>query len=441
MGDSGTALTPDDFISAQLPTRPAVRQTGQRTSVADESRRRLIFISHRIPYPLNKGEKIRGYNLITHLARSYDVYLGCLIDDATDWEHVAHLRTICTEVAAFGIDKRRQKLKALAHIRPGRPLMTDYYFHPGLRDWVDATMARVNMDIIYIYSAAMAPYALHLDRPGKILDMQDIDFEKWALYARQSRWPMRAVWAREARTLLAYERHAAMACDTTFFVTEAETRRFAELAPETADRLTWIEMGVDLERFSPSLSFPRPFVDDGPHLVFTGNMDYWPNADAVIWFADQVLPLIRRRRADAQFHIVGNNPGPDVLRLRRLPGVNVTGRVPDVRPYVAHADVSVSPLRMARGVQNKVLEAMAMGRPVVASPQAFEGVRAVAGRDLLVADGAEETARTVLDVVDGRHPMLGASGRQAVERGYAWSGILQKLDTYLKRSAASDVGN
>ena len=132
---------------------------------------------------MTKGEKIRGYNLITHFAKSYDVYLGCLIDDATDWEHVAHLRTICTEVAAFGIDKRRQKLKALAHIRPGRPLMTDYYFHPGLRDWVDATMARVNMDIIYIYSAAMAPYALHLDRPGKILDMQDIDSEKWALYA------------------------------------------------------------------------------------------------------------------------------------------------------------------------------------------------------------------------------------------------------------------
>ncbi len=299
---------------------------------------------------------------------------------------------------------------------------------------MNATLAGAHMDIVYIYSAAMAPYALHQDRPGKILDMQDIDSEKWALYARQSRWPMRAVWAREARTLLAYERQAAMACDATFFVTEAETRRFAELAPETADRLTWIEMGVDLDRFSPEVRFDSPFAGDGPHLVFTGNMDYWPNADAVAWFAAEVLPLVRRRWRDAQFHIVGNNPGRDVLRLKETAGVSVTGRVPDVRPYVAHATVSVSPLRMARGVQNKVLEAMAMGRPVVASPQAFEGVRAVAGRDLLLADGAEQTARVVNEVIEGRHPGIGPAGRRAVEQGYGWPAILHKLDTYLERS-------
>ena len=192
-------------------------------------------------------------------------------------------------------------------------------------------------------------------------------------------------------------------------------------------------MGVDLDRFR-GFSFDRPCTGDGPHLVFTGNMDYWPNADAVIWFADQVLPLIQRRWPEAQFHIVGNNPGPDVLRLRKINGVNVTGRVPDTRPYVAHADVSVSPLRMARGVQNKVLEAMAMGKPVVASPGAFEGLRAVAGRDLLVADGAAETARAVLEVLDGRHPALGANGRRVVEQGYAWAGILRKLDECLRPS-------
>ncbi|HEX5326391.1 MAG TPA: TIGR03087 family PEP-CTERM/XrtA system glycosyltransferase [Acetobacteraceae bacterium] len=398
--------------------------------------RNLIFISHRIPYPLTKGEKIRGYNLITHLAKSYHVHLGCLIDDPADWQHIAHLRTICAEVAGFGIDRRRQKLKALARMRPGRPLMPDYYFHPGLLRWVNATLAREHMDIIYIYSAAMAPYALHLDRPGKVLDMQDIDSEKWALYSRRSRWPMRAVWAREARTLLVYERCAAMACDATFFVTEAEARRFAELAPETADRLTWIEMGVDLVQFSPGLAFVSPYDGPGPHLVFTGNMDYWPNADAVTWFADQVMPMLGRSRPGVQFHIVGNNPGQDVLRLKQLAGVHVTGRVPDVRPYVAHATVSVSPLRMARGVQNKVLEAMAMGTPVVASPQAFEGLRAAAGRDLLVADGASAMARAVTEVIEGHHPGLGRAGRQAVERGYAWSAILEKLDTWLDRSLA-----
>jgi len=410
-------------------TSPAPRERSQRN---------LIFISHRIPYPLTKGEKIRGYNLITHLAKSYNVHLGCLIDEPSDWEHIAHLRTICTEVEAFGINKRVQKLKALARMRPGRPLMLDYYFHPGLQRWVDQTLARTPMDIIYIYSAAMAPYALHVGRPGKILDMQDIDSEKWALYSQNARWPMRHIWTREARTLLAYERRAAMACDATFFVTEQETQRFAELAPETADRLTWIEMGVDLDRFSPAIAFDRPYRGRGPHLVFTGNMDYWPNADAVIWFGNQVLPLLKGRMPAIEFHIVGNNPGPQVKRLALQPGVEVTGRVADTRPFVAHADVSVSPLRMARGVQNKVLEAMAMGKPVVASSGAFEGLRAVAGRDLLVADGAEQTARAVLDVLGGGHPELGAKARHAVEQGYAWSGILQKLDRYLNVACSSE---
>ncbi len=398
--------------------------------------RTLLFISHRIPYPLNKGEKIRAHNLLHHLAKSYRVHLGCLIDDPADAAHVAHLREICAEVEGFAIDKRRQKLTALARMRPGRPLMLDYYRHPGLHRWVAATLAREQVDIVYIYSAAMAPYALALDRPGKVLDMQDIDSEKWALYAEDAAWPMRAVWAREARTLLAYERRAAMGCDVTFLVSEPEARRFVALAPETAGRVTFVENGVDLEGFSPRHAFASPFAGPGPHLVFTGNMDYWPNADAVAWFAAEVLPLLRARAAPPEFHIVGANPGPEVRRLADLPGVHVTGRVPDVRPYVAHADVSVSPLRLARGIQNKVLEAMAMGRPVVASAAAFEGVRAEAGRDLLVADGAGPMAAAIGAVLDGAHPGLGAAGRAAMERGYAWSATLARLDAALARVLA-----
>ena len=393
--------------------------------------RDLIFIAHRIPYPPDKGEKIRALNLLKHLSGSYRIHLGCLMDQPGEAGHLPQLREWCADVAGFAINKQRQKLSSVLRARPGRPLMLDYYRHPGLHQWVRSTMARTAMDVVYVYSVAMMPYVEHVRQPGMILDAQDIDSEKWTTYAETAGFPMRHVWAREGRTLLAYERQAAMACDATLFVSPQEVARFAELAPETASRVHAVENGVDLERFSPALQFERPFNDAGPHLVFTGNMDYWPNADAVIWFANSVMPLLRAARPGLQFHVVGANPGPDVQRLTSLPGVSVTGRVPDVRPYVAHATAAVAPMRIARGIQNKVLEAMAMARPVVATPGAFEGVRATAGQDLVVAEGAAPMAAAILAVLDGAHPGIAAAGRRAVEQGYAWSATLARLDTIL----------
>ena len=390
----------------------------------------LLFISHRFPYPPDRGEKIRAFNVIRHLATRYRVLLGCLVDQASDWQHLGVLRELCADVGAFAMDKRVQKWRALARIRPGRPLMPDYYASRQLRAWVDAAVARERPDILYLYSTAMAPYGLH-HAGRRILDMQDVDSEKWAEYSRGARFPMRLFWAREARTLLAYERRAAMACERTFLVSEPECSRFLELAPETEGRVIPIENGVDLERFAPGLAFDAPYTEPGPHLVFVGNMDYWPNADAAGWFAREVLPLIRATTPGARFHAVGADPGPDVLALRALPGVQVTGRVPDVRPYVAHADAVVAPLRIARGIQNKVLEGMAMGRPVVATPQAFEGVHAEPGRDLLVGEGAARIAALVAEVLRGEHPGLGAAARRAVEQRHTWGASMQRLDALL----------
>jgi len=401
--------------------------------------RDLIFIAHRIPYPPDKGEKIRGLNLLRHLSRSYRIHLGCLVDEPDDMQHLPALREWCVDVAGFQIDKRRQKLKALAKLRPGRPLMLDYYGHSGLQRWVQDSMARQRMDVVYIFTAAMAPYIEDLRRPGVILDALDIDSEKWTAYAGHAKWPMRAVWLREGRTLLAYERQAAMQCDHTLFVSQQECDRFIQLAPETASRVHAVENGVDLDRFSPDQAFDTPFRTEGPHLVFTGHMDYWPNADAVRWFKAAVFPLVQTRYPTAEFHVVGANPGADVVRLADTPGVHVTGRVPDVRPYVAHADACVVPLRIARGIQNKVLEAMAMGRPVVASRQAFEGVRAVPGQDLLVADGAFETADRIVEVLAGAHPGLNHAARAAMVRGYAWSATLSRLDAILATVPVTNV--
>ena len=405
----------------------------------------LLFVSPRFLYPPVKGEKIRGWNLLRHFATNYRVLLGCLVDDPADMAYYDVLRPFCEELVCFPIDRRVQKIKSLAHFRPGRALMLDYNHHPGMAAWVKKMLAREPVDIAYLFSTPMAPYVLPFadprQRPVLVLDMQDIDSEKWREYALTARFPMNLVWAREARTLLAYEIEAAHACDLTFLVSEPECARFRELMPDIGDKLHAVEQGVDLDQFSPAHAFATPYSTPGPHMALVGNMDYWPNEDAAMWFAIEVLPILRRAYPTAAFAIVGANPTPRIRALAELPGVLVTGRVADVRPYVAHAAAAVIPLRIARGIQNKVLEAMALGRPVVVTPQAFEGVRAQAGRDLLVADGAEALAATIGDVLDGKHPNIGINARRAMEAGYGWASRMALLDGLLDTELAARRAN
>jgi len=393
--------------------------------------RNMLFLAHRFPYPPDKGEKIRSWNMIRHFARTWRVHLGCLSDNPGDAAHLDAVRAVCGEVACFPIDSRQQKLRALARLRPGRPLMVDYYGHAGLATWVRRIQRERKIDLAFAYSTPMAEYLLDPDPPPLVLDMVDVDSEKFAAYAGTAAWPMRLVWAREARTLLAYEERVALAADVALLVSEAECHRFGELAPRTCGRVFAVQNGVDLAYFSPAHNFASPFPDAAPRLVFTGHMDYPPNAEAAEWFAHKVMPQLRGRDPAPHFVVVGANPGRAVQALAALPGVEVTGRVADVRPYVAHAAVAVAPLRIARGIQNKVLEAMAMGRPVVASPQAYVGVAAAAGRDLLVADGAENMAAATASVLDGHHPRLGEAARAAVTGAYSWDGVFTRLDAML----------
>ena len=188
---------------------------------------------------------------------------------------------------------------------------------------------------------------------------------------------------------------------------------------------------MDLQYFSPCHAGPDPYAVGKHAVVFTGTMDYRPNIDAVTFFAEAVMPLLRAHHPAASFHIVGANPAASVQALAALPGVHVAGRVADTRPYMAHAALAVAPLRIARGIQNKVLEAMAMARPVLVSPQALEGLRAEPGRDLLVADSPAATAACAAAVLDGAHASLGAAARAAVEQTYPWTATLRRLDPLL----------
>ena len=397
---------------------------------------RLLFLAHRIPYPPDKGEKIRAFHILEHLTKRFEVECGCLVDDPADEAHIATLRSRVAHLEAPVVTGRaRAAARALLHLRPGRPLTQGWFRNRHLSAWVDRGLAAGRYDAVFVFSSAMAPYVMgrprHPRGQARVLDLVDVDSEKFAAYAAKGRGPIRLVHGREARTLLALERAAVAAFDHALFVSAAEARKFAELAPECAGRVGFVANGVDFSRFDPRQDWPSPFANPGPRIVFTGAMGYAPNIEAVTWFAREVFPRLRQRTAPPEFVIVGQNPAPAVQALAALPGVAVTGTVPAVQPYLAHAAVAVAPLLLARGIQNKVLEAMAMARPVVATPQAFEGIQGSPGRDLLVADGAEAFAQAVAAVLDGAHPGLGQAARAAVLAGHDWDATLAPLDRLL----------
>jgi sugar transferase (PEP-CTERM/EpsH1 system associated) len=276
-----------------------------------------------------------------------------------------------------------------------------------------------------VFSSAMAQYVANLPGVRTVVDFVDVDSAKWEEYGRARRWPLSRIYRREGDRLLSYERAVARAADASVFVTVAEADLFLRKAPECAGRVWSAQNGVDTGYFAPDAARPSPFAADEDPIVFTGAMDYWPNVDAVCWFAHEVLPAIRAVRPAARFHIVGMQPAPTVQALARLPGVAVTGRVPDVRPYLAHARVVVAPLRVARGIQNKVLEAMAMARPVVATSCAAEGLTARPGVDLAIADDpADFAARALATMEPAEADRLGAAARARVMADYDWAANL-----------------
>lgn len=388
----------------------------------------LLLLVHRIPYPPDKGDKIRSYHLLRHLARRYRVHVGAFVDDAEDWRHADALGSMCASVHLVGIRPALAKLLALRGLLSGEALTLGYYRHPRMAAWVRAQLA-AGVRRVVCYSSAMGQFVIDSQGVRRVMDFVDMDSDKWRQYADTRPWPLSWLYRREAARLLAWERRVATAFDYGLFVSGQEAADFRRAAPETAERIGWYGNGVDADYFSPERAYDDPYPQGAEALVFTGAMDYWPNVDAVTWFAREVFPAIRRERPAAVFYVVGSRPAAEVQALARMPGVTVTGRVADVRPYLAHAAAAVAPLRIARGVQNKVLEAMAMARTVVVSPQALEGIRARPGEEVVLADGAEAFIRATLQALQG--PDLGPVARRRVLQDYAWGACLAQVDALI----------
>lgn len=395
----------------------------------------LLFLSHRIPYPPDKGDKIRSWSFLRHLAARYEVRLGCFIDNPDDRRHLAVLRSICAEVFAADLRPVMSRLRCVPALLRNQPLTLGYFNDPAIDLWLDGVLRRRTPDRTFVFSSAMAAYVIN--RPSiaqrTLVDMADVDSDKWRQYAITQGWPGRAIYAYEARHLLAFERRVAAACGATVFASANEADLFRNLAPESAERVWHANNGVDAEFFSPGRDYTNPFASGAPVVVFTGAMDYLPNVDAVRWFVRDVMPVLSADGLTIRFYIVGANPTREVRRLGSLSNVTVTGWVPDVRPYLSHAAAAVAPLRIARGVQNKVLEAMAMGRPIVATPQALAGIDVTPGQHLYVADNAVDFAAALAKVLRSDDGTIGQSARAYVRAAYDWHQPFATLDMLLER--------
>lgn len=394
----------------------------------------ILFLTQRIPYPPIKGEKIRALQILKHLRRSFDVHLGCLVDDPHDWEHVDAVRALCRDAYFARLDKRSAPLRYLRGLAGGQALSVATFRDEGLARWIDAKLRDVRPEAIFVCSSNMAPYMLDHSREGcvRLVDLVDVDSEKWRKYAEVAKAPMRWVYRREARLIGRLETRIAEETDFSTFVSEPEAALFRSLVPHCASKIHGVTSGVDYGYFDPALGYPAPYDPALPTFVFTGTMDYAPNVDAVMWFVGEILPLIRKRVANAQFHIVGSSPSNAVHALSRVDGVHVSGRVPDVRPYLAHASAAVAPMRIAQGIQNKVLEGMAMAKPVILTQDALEGIEAEPGREVLLAADAATIADLACRVVAGSEfGAVGAAARRRIVEHYDWTSRLNDFDRLL----------
>jgi sugar transferase (PEP-CTERM/EpsH1 system associated) len=400
----------------------------------------LVFLCQRLPFPPIKGERITSFNLLRHLTRNYRVFVGTFIDDPADRVEVDKLRALVAGLHVDEIAKPWAYAGALPRWLLGEPISFALFRSRRLDRWLDEVEARHRPVAIVTHSSNISAYAVDKfarrdgAQPRRVLHFADVDSEKFVAYAERGRGLRRWIFASEARRVRREERRLTAKADAVAFVSDEEADLFRSVLEEHRDRVVTLPNGVDTETFDPGLRWEPPFQGQGAAFAFTGAMDYPPNVDAVTWFSSEVFPAIRQALPGAQFLIVGSKPAATVQRLGGQPGVLVTGRVASVAAYLAHAQVAVAPLRIARGIQNKVLEAMAMAMPIVVSSGALTGIRARSGEHLVCADTPAEwidaCVRLVRDREEARR--LGQSARKLVLDEYTWEAQFTLLDRLLR---------
>ena len=392
---------------------------------------RILFICHRYPFPPKRGGKIRPFNIIRHLTASgHEVHVGSLVRSDVEQQEGNGLEKYCASAFHARVTTPIQAARMVMRLPSSVPSSMGYFYSPDLKAHVNRVTNRLSFDAAFVHCSSVAQYA-ELLPIRKHLDFGDMDSQKWLEYAQHKPFPMSLGYQLEGSKLMKEERRLSTVFDQCSATTRGELETLQSLNP--AVKGDWFPNGVDGEFFKPVENY------DADQISFVGRLDYFPNQQGVLDFARGAFPLIRAQRPSARFVIIGAEP-PDFIRaLERIDGITVTGTVPDVRPYVTQSALTVAPLLIARGTQNKILEAMSMGVPVVSSTPASKGVDALAGEHLEVADSAGDVAEKCLHLMDSaeRRKALSEAGLQRVRTHHSWSASMSRLDQILQRLATA----
>lgn len=398
----------------------------------------LLFLCHRIPFPPNKGDKIRSFNILKKLSENYDVHLGCFIDDPFDKQYISRLDDYCQNVYTLEQNKTLSKIKGLKAFVTGQPISLPYYFDRKMKQWVEKTISSAHINKVFVYSSSMAQYvdnqAIDVTNSVKrVIDFVDVDSDKWRQYAEKKSGIAKWVFNREHRLLAEYEDLVCEQFDHSIFVSPDEAQLFRDRQPQhLKNKVIGLLNGVDVDFFDPRANMANEQLPDTPFISFTGAMDYWANVDSVLWFVEHVWPKILQEKPNSHFCIVGGNPSPDIIALSKQTNITVTGRVHDVRPFIKEAMCVVAPLRIARGIQNKVLEAMSLDKSIVCTSMGMEGINAQSSDYIRIVDEPNEFATECITLLDDVDP--NGSNRQWVIDNFTWQQTLLSLPNFFSDS-------
>lgn len=381
----------------------------------------ILFLTHRVPWPPNRGDKIRSHHILRKLMEYRPVHLACFAEDEAEANKDCDIKS---SLASVQIARRSRAnwqagIEALAS---GKPVSLTSFESAQIRDNVRTILKTRPIDCIFVFSGQMAQF-VPADYSGRlIMDFADVDSAKFESYAEEGSGPMAWINRREGKLLKAFEKRVGLVADHSLFVSEAEAELFRQRSGLGAEKVKAVGNGIDLCFYDPSKATAIKRSDKAPLIIFTGQMDYRPNVEAVVSFATEVMPIVLRQHPDAQFAVVGRAPTAEVLRLEGVNGTTVTGSVDDIRSWLKAADIVVAPLRIARGIQNKVLEAMAMGKPVVASAPAAQGIEAEKDKHFCVADDVQHEAQLVCDLLSDpiKAKVLGDRASTLIRLNYSW---------------------